>query len=120
MKRKVVVLGASENPLRYSNIAVRSLYTHGYEVIAIGSKEGVIGDVRVRLGKVDTQDVYAITLYLSQINQLNYYEYILSIKPEKLIFNPGSENTELQNLAVNEGIEVINDCTLLMLVNKRF
>jgi uncharacterized protein len=44
-----------------------------------------------------------------------YYDYILSLKPKRVIFNPGTENSELENLLKQSNIEPIIACTLVML-----
>jgi uncharacterized protein len=120
VKTKVVVLGASENQSRYSNMAVRSLVAYGFDVIAIGNKTGKIGTTPIKQGKIEADNVYAVTLYLGAARQVEYFEYILQLKPQRLIFNPGTENPDLAAKAVQAGIEVIHDCTLMMLGSGTF
>ncbi len=110
-----VVLGASPNTERYSNLAVKQLRQHGHSVVAIGVKEGKIGDVDIIREHPPLQDVETVTLYLNPQRQPEYYNYILSLKPKRIIFNPGTENDELESLASANNIESIEACTLVML-----
>lgn len=110
-----VVLGASPNTERYSNLAVKQLRQHGHSVVAIGVKEGKIGDVDIIREHPPLQDVETVTLYLNPQRQPEYYNYILSLKPKRIIFNPGTENDELESLASANNIEPIEACTLVML-----
>lgn len=112
---KTLVLGASENTERYSNKAVLSLLHHGHEVIAVGLKEGKIDNVKILSGKPPIENVNTVTMYVGPKNQKEYYDYVLSLKPRRIIFNPGAENAELENLAKANGIEVVEACTLVML-----
>ena len=111
-----VVIGASENPTRYSNKAVLSLRNHSHPVIAIGKREGNIGDIKIQIGKPRVNDkVDTVTLYLSELNQEEMIDYILSLNPRRIIFNPGAENQFLVNLAKKKGIQCEEACTLVML-----
>ena len=112
---KTVVLGASENPERYSNRAVNSLLNHGHEVVPVGIKAGEIRGVKILTGQPPVENVDTVTMYVGPANQPAWYDYILSLKPRRIIFNPGAENPELEKLAGEKGIEVIEACTLVML-----
>lgn len=120
MKKKTVVLGASENPQRYSYLAVQKLTANGHPVVAIGRKEGKVGNVTITTEQADTKEVDTVTLYLNAQNQKAYYDYILSLKPKRIIFNPGAENEELEDLAKQNGIQPIEACTLVMLSTGQF
>lgn len=113
--KKTLVLGASDNPIRYSNAAVRRLAQGGFDVVPVGVKEGDISGLPIQKGQPPLDDVHTITLYLNPQRQKEYYDYILSLKPERIIFNPGTENPELMRLAREHGIEVEMACTLTML-----
>lgn len=113
--KKTLVLGASNNPSRYSFIAVNKLVHYGHEVIAIGNKKGNIGATTILNENISVENVNTVTLYLNPLNQKAYYEYILSLQPKRIIFNPGTENEELAQLARQKGIETIEACTLVML-----
>ena len=114
-KKKTVVLGASANPARYSNMAVRRLAAHTHPTIAIGRKEGKVGEVDIITARPDMQDVDTVTLYLNPTNQKPYYDYILQLQPKRIIFNPGTENDELEEMARQHGIQTMEACTLVML-----
>ena len=115
MKNKTLVLGASENPGRYSNMAILKLLSKKQEVVAIGKKTGKVRDVEIHNQPVETDDIDTITLYLNPDHQKPYYDYIVSLKPRRIIFNPGTENEELERIAAKEGIDVLEACTLVML-----
>lgn len=112
---KTVVIGASENTDRYSNRAVRSLVHHNEPVIAVGLRHGKIGEVEILTGFPKLEDVETVTLYVGPQNQPSWYDYILSLKPKRIIFNPGTENPELEKLCAEAGIETVEACTLVML-----
>jgi uncharacterized protein len=113
--KKTVVLGASENPSRYSYLAVRKLLTHGHPVVAIGRKKGAIGEVAIDTAQQPHEAVDTVTLYLNPANQQEYLDYILSLKPRRIIFNPGTENDVLIEKAKVQGIQPVVACTLVML-----
>lgn len=113
--KKTVVLGASTNPSRYSYLAINRLTAHNHPVVAIGKKEGAIGDVSITTLQVQESGVDTITLYLNPDNQKPFYDYILSLNPKRIIFNPGTENDELEALANKKGIKTMDACTLVLL-----
>lgn len=115
MKKKTLVLGASENPNRYSHMAVNRLVSHGHPVVAIGRRKGAIGDIAIGTEMLPQADIDTVTLYLNPGNQVPYYDYILSLHPKRIIFNPGTENEELEHKAQELGIKTIEACTLVML-----
>jgi len=114
-QKKTLVLGASENPSRYSNMAIKKLVSHDHPVIAIGRRKGLVGNVGIEKELLPQEGVDTITLYLNPSNQKEYYDYILSLKPKRIIFNPGTENNELMNKAKENNIEPVIGCTLVML-----
>jgi hypothetical protein len=119
-KKKTLVLGASENPSRYSFLALQRLQSHRHPVVAIGKKKGVVGDVAIETEKKEWKDVDTVTLYLNPMHQKQYYDYIISLKPKRIIFNPGAENEELVELAVQKGIRPVEACTLVMLATNQY
>ncbi|MBS1919049.1 MAG: CoA-binding protein [Bacteroidetes bacterium] len=114
-KKKTVVLGASDNPSRYSYLAINRLRNYGHPVIAIGRKKTQVADVPVTNDKVPDTNIDTVTLYLNPLHQQEYYDYILSLKPKRIIFNPGAENEELYDLAKKNGIQPVEACTLVLL-----
>ena len=119
-KKKTLVLGASDNPSRYSFLAVHRLRSHGHPVVAIGKKTGMVGDVPIEKEKKDWRDVDTVTLYLNPTHQQQYYDYIVSLKPKRIIFNPGAENDELSGLAIKNGIKPMEACTLVLLSTNQY
>jgi len=115
MKKKTVVLGASDNPSRYAYLAIRKLRANNHPVIAVGRKKCEVGDVVIHKDHFTEPDVDTVTLYLNPKNQEEYYEYILNLKPKRIIFNPGTENEELISRAKENNIEPVIACTLVML-----
>ena len=115
MKDKTLVLGASENPDRYSNKAILRLLNKGHQVVAIGKKKGNVNGVDINTEQVKSEDIDTVTLYLNPDHQKPYYDYIMSLKPRRIIFNPGAENEELETIAAKDGIDILEACTLVML-----
>ena len=113
--KKTVVLGASDNPARYSYLAVNKLRAFNHPVVAIGKKEGKVADVEVIKEQPVITDVDTVTLYLNAQNQQQYYDYILSLHPKRIIFNPGAENDELAAIAEQKNIKPMEACTLVLL-----
>jgi predicted CoA-binding protein len=113
--KKTVVLGATPNPARYAYLAVRALNRYRHPVVPVGTRSGDIDGMEIEEGQPPLADVDTVTLYLRDINQRPYYDYILSLKPRRIIFNPGTENPELVELARQNNIEPVHGCTLVML-----
>ncbi len=115
MSKKTLVLGASLKPHRYSNMAINRLVNHHHEVVAIGLREGIVANVLIVKGQPDLENIDTITLYMNPSQQVTLYDYILDLNPKRIIFNPGTENMELMQLAQAKGIETEIACTLVML-----
>jgi predicted CoA-binding protein len=113
--KKTLVLGASPNPSRYSNIAVGRLLTYHHPVVPLGIRKGEIDGVEINIEPSFYSDIDTVTMYLGAPRQVPYYQYIIALKPKRIIFNPGAENEELARLARKHDIEVVNACTLVML-----
>jgi predicted CoA-binding protein len=121
MDKTTLVLGASPNPERFSNKAVKNLQRRNIPFIAIGKREDNTGNIHIIKGMPsEIGPVHTVTLYLSAHNQKEYYDYILSIKPKRIIFNPGTLNPEFAEVAKKSGIETVNDCMLVMLNTGKF
>jgi hypothetical protein len=114
---KTVMLGATTNPARYAYIATQKLLDNNIEVIPVGIRKGAAAGIPIRNDLPIIEEVHTITLYLNPQVQKEYYDYILSMKPQRVIFNPGTENTELYGILRRElpetKIEVA--CTLVLL-----
>lgn len=115
MSKKTLVLGASENPARYSNMAIQRLLSNQHPVVAIGNRTGNVNGVDITKETPEFENIDTVTLYLNPTNQQPYYDYILSLKPKRVIFNPGTENDELEAMLRDNGIEAKEACTLVML-----
>ena len=114
-KKKTLVIGASQNPARYSYLAVQKLTAYQHPVVAIGLRKGSIGGTEIETEKKPFEEVDTVTLYLNPDRQKEYYDYILSLEPKRIIFNPGTENDELADLAATKNIKSMEACTLVML-----
>jgi uncharacterized protein len=118
--KHTLVIGASPNPERYSFKAVALLQKFGHHVEAVGIRQGKIEDVEIQLGLPGFAGIHTVTLYVGIDKQESYRDYLMKLHPKRIIFNPGTENKEFENLAKDAGIEVVEDCTLLMLNGARF
>jgi len=113
--KKTLVLGASSKPSRYSYLAINMLRDKGHEVIAIGKHTGKVKDVEIADEQKPIENLDTVTLYLNANNQKPYYDYIFSLNPKRIIFNPGAENEELASLAKEKKILPQQACTLVLL-----
>ncbi|NQY05964.1 MAG: CoA-binding protein [Flavobacteriaceae bacterium] len=115
MNKKTLVFGASLKSERYANMAMRRLVNAEHEVVAFGLRKGEVAGVAIDNSLLDYSDIDTVTLYLGARHQSAYYEYIISLNPKRVIFNPGTENPEFQELLNQHQIEFENACTLVLL-----
>jgi uncharacterized protein len=115
LSKKTLVLGASSNQERYSYMAVSRLLEHGYEVVPLGIKVGKVKDLEILTERKFFSDIHTVSLYVGQKNQSEWLDYVLSLNPKRIIFNPGTENPEFEKLAQERGIEALEACTLVLL-----
>jgi len=115
MKKRTLVVGATDNPTRYAYRAVTMLNAHGHPIELVGTRTGNVAGREILHGEPDLQDIDTITLYVGTRNQPPLYDYLLKLKPKRIIFNPGTENPELEQMAQQQGIETVQGCTLVML-----
>jgi predicted CoA-binding protein len=117
MNKKTVIIGSSTNRERYAYLAAQRLLSHNHEIVPIVIKSGQVFGVEIQnineRPKVD--DVDTVTMYIGAVNQPAWEDYILSLDPKRIIFNPGTENPLFAKKAEEKGIETINACTLVML-----
>lgn len=118
--KNTLVLGASLNPQQYSYLAMHKLTAHGNSVVAIGKKAGLVNNITIVTNTPAFKDIDTVTLYLNPANQIPYYAYIISLRPKRIIFNPGTENDELEVLARKNGINTLQACTLVMLSTNQY
>ena len=112
---KTLVIGASENVQRYSNMAIRKLIHEHHEVKALGLRKGTVAGVDIDTEKVFYPDIHTVTLYIGPQNQPVYYDYIEELNPKRVIFNPGTENDAFKVRLQEKGIRVEEACTLVLL-----
>ncbi len=115
LQSTTLVVGASENPERYSNLAIQMLREYGYPVKAVGLKNGQVGDVIIESGKPTLADIDTVTLYVGPRHQVEWESFLLDLNPRRIIFNPGTENPEFEEKARKQGIQTLEACTLVML-----
>jgi len=116
----IVVLGASPNPDRFSYKAVKRLTSNHYQVVAIGKRKGMIGDVPIINGQPEIKDVHSVLMYLAPYHQGEIFEYVVSLRPKRVIFNPGTESPEFEEWLESYNIEIVRDCSLVMMATGRF
>lgn len=120
MMKKTLVLGASLKPDRYANIAIHKLRENNHHVVAIGMKQGVIHDVTITTEKKLFEDIDTVTLYLNKTRQEAYYDYIISLHPKRIIFNPGTENPSFYTILKSHNIDYEISCTLVLLGTNQY
>lgn len=115
MDKKTLVIGASIKPERYSNMAINRLVNHNHTVEAIGLKKGEVAGVEISTEKEPFEGIHTVTLYLSPKRQVEYYDYIVSLNPKRVVFNPGTENPEFYGILRENNIGYEEACTLVLL-----
>ncbi len=113
--KKTVVLGATDNPERFAFRAVHKLQQYGHEVVPVGIRKGKVGGLDIQTDRPQVENVDTVTLYVGSRNLSEWYDYILSLNPKRIIFNPGTENLDLERMAIDKGIDPVQGCTLVML-----
>ncbi len=119
-KKTTLVIGASLNPERYSNMAIKSLVANNQHVLAYGLKVGDVSGVTISTILEEYNTIDTVTLYLNPALQKVYYDYIIGLKPRRVIFNPGTENPEFYNLLKANAIAVEIACTLVLLSTNQY
>jgi len=114
-KKKTLILGASTNPERYSYKAAHRLTNAGHPIVNIGLKSGEVAGEPILPAGSTVEEIDTVTLYIGPKLQPQYYQYLMALKPRRIIFNPGTENEELYKMAEDAGIEVTEACTLVLL-----
>jgi predicted CoA-binding protein len=116
----VVVLGASPNSERFSYKAVKRLISNNYQVVAIGKSNGFIGNIPIVTGQPALNDVHTVLMYLAPYHQGEIFDYVISLRPKRVIFNPGTESPEFEEWLTSYDIEIVHDCSLIMMAAGRF
>ncbi len=120
MQLKTLVFGASLNPDRISNLAIRRLLKMGVEVVAFGRREGMVGPIKIDTKLQRYEEVHTVSLYVNPEVQKTYYDYLISLNPQRVIFNPGTENPEFYELLQEAGIKAEVSCTLTLLATNQY
>ena len=120
MKNVTLVLGASINPDRYSNIVIKRLLEKEIQIAAIGITKGTVSGVVIETEMKDYKNIETVSLYLNPKRQMLYYDYIINLNPSRVIFNPGTENKELVKLLQANNIEHEIACTLVLLSTNQY
>lgn len=118
--KKTLIIGASPKPERYSYKAHRMLQSHGHDTVLVGSRPGELDGKTIQTGEPKLDDIHTVTLYVNPQIQEKYYPYILNLKPQRVIFNPGTENDAFYDQCNQAGIEAIEACTLVLLSTNQF
>jgi predicted CoA-binding protein len=120
--KKTVIIGATEDRSRYAYLAAKMLTEYRHAIVPLGIKKGeVFGNKILDIKeKPEVADVDTITLYIGPQRQPEWYNYLLSLKPKRIIFNPGTENEEFERLAKDQGIEALQACTLVLLRSNQY
>jgi len=118
--KKTLVLGATTNEGRYAYIAANRLVKGGHTIVNVGLSKGILAGTPIEKPETIHTDIDTVTLYVGRLHQQPLYNYILKTHPRRIIFNPGTENPELSNMAEKEGIETENACTLTLLATGQY
>lgn len=118
--KRTLIIGASSNPSRYAYLAAQKLKNYGHPILLLGRRKGSASGEEIHFEKVKWDDVDTVTLYINPSHQTEYYDYIISLKPKRVIFNPGTENPEFENMLLDKNIIPIEACTLVMLSTGQF
>jgi predicted CoA-binding protein len=113
--KKTLILGATPDTGRYANLAANRLVGRGHTIVNVGIKTGEVAGVPIEKPETIHNDIDTVTLYVGPQNQPPLYDYILKTHPKRIIFNPGTENSELRRMANEKGIETEYACTLVLL-----
>ncbi|MEO0731963.1 MAG: CoA-binding protein [Bacteroidota bacterium] len=120
MQKKTLILGATPNPSRYAYLATQRLAANDHPIVNVGIKQGEVAGQPILNGTPEVAGVDTVTLYVGPKNQPPYYDWLLNLRPRRIIFNPGTENPELARLAREKGIETEVGCTLVMLASGQY
>lgn len=113
--KKTLIIGATTNPARYAHSAAHRLKRHGHDIVQIGLRPGEVSGETIKTQQEAFEGIDTVTLYVGPRHQPDYYSYVISLKPKRVIFNPGTENAAFEALLIENGIEPIEACTLIML-----
>lgn len=113
--KKTLIIGASEKPERYSNKAIRALLQHQHPVVALAPRAGQVEGILFETEPKAFDSVDTVSLYVGPEIQNNYIDYVISLRPKRVIFNPGTENEAFAQKLQESGIDAEIACTLVLL-----
>lgn len=117
---KVLVIGASNNPDRYSFKAIEMLLEYKHQPIPFSQKKAEVCGLKIENEWKNWEEIHTVTLYINPKLQEAYYDLIIGLKPKRVIFNPGTENKDFQRRIISNNIEALEACTLVMLRTNQF
>ncbi|NMM49228.1 CoA-binding protein [Marinigracilibium pacificum] len=120
--KKTVIIGATPNPARFAFKAADMFASYDVPFVPVGIKKGEVFGEEIQdiKEKPSVEEVHTVTMYIGPRHQDEWMDYIISLKPKRIIFNPGTENFEFYKKAEQAGIETIEACTLVMLSTGQF
>lgn len=118
--KPTIVLGASTNPTRYSFLATNRLLGAGHTVFPVGIKKGEIAGISIINDREIIENVDTISLYIGPDHQEEWKSYIMETKPNRVIFNPGTENPAFEKELIDAGIDAVEECTLVLLSTSQY
>ena len=118
--KKTIVLGVSPDPKKRAHRVCKKLMEKGHPIVPLGIKEGKVNDIPIITNTNNPEEAHTVVIFLRASRQTAWFSYILASNPRRIIFNPGSENPELVKVAREREIEVLYECTLLMLSSNRY
>ncbi len=113
--KKTLIIGATTNPARYANSAAQRLKRQGHDIVQLGLRSGEVAGEPINTQQEAYEGIDTVTLYIGPRHQPDYYGYVVSLEPRRVIFNPGTENADFEALLTENGIEAVKACTLVML-----
>lgn len=113
--KKTLIIGATPNKSRYAYMAAERLHRINAELVLLGTKTGEIFDKEILHSTEGITDIDTVTLYINPSIQASYREFLLELKPKRVIFNPGTENPALARELSDIGVETLEACTLVMI-----
>ena len=118
--KKTLLIGASPKAERYSFKVTQMLQEYNHEVVPFGVKKGAIGALQIMNEWPEKESFDTITLYINPKLQEHYLQKIIDLNPNRIIFNPGTENEKLADMAKQNNIQTINACTLVLLRSNQY
>lgn len=120
--KKTVIIGATPDPSRYAYLAAQMLTSYGHEIVPLSIKTGTVSGVEIRdiRQRPPIEGVDTVTLYIGPQRQPEWYDYILGLKPKRIIFNPGTENDVFEKMAEEQSVEALQACTLVLLRSHQY